>query len=179
MLASISLCAWQGRARCLTVFCALFLCQSLSLLGRSICPCCFLCPSASFLCLVCLSSVCLFVLFCLPPSSLSSFSFLLLFGIQMSNIGIYINSRVHPSVRPGVRPSCVAKTSTLDTIPTLRDETLVYPPCLQAPLTSAIVYNFHLLCLWPQGQRKAKPLGFIFSHLSTDHDEFWYGVEAS
>ena len=30
-----------------------------------------------------------------------------------------------------------------------------------------------------QGQRKAKPVGFIFSHFSTDQDEILYGVDAS
>ena len=29
-----------------------------------------------------------------------------------------------------------------------------------------------------QGQRKAKSLGFIFSHFSADHNEIWHGVEA-
>ena len=41
------------------------------------------------------------------------------------------------------------------------------------PLPSTSLYHCH----WPQ--RKAEPLGFIFSqHFSTDQDEIGYGVEA-
>ena len=68
----------------------------------------------------------------------------------------------------GVQPtdwlSCMAKTLMLDILCKLNKQIFSYLPCLQAPLTSTILYHFQWPCDWrSQGQHKAKPLGFIFS----------------
>ena len=76
-------------------------------------------------------------------------------------------------------PSCVAKTLTLESTRKLFKQICSYKLCLLAPLTSTILYCFTDLdlALGSQGQRKAKPIGLIFSHTS-DQDEIWRGDEA-
>ena len=44
--------------------------------------------------------------------------------------------------RPSVRPSCVAKTSTLDILRSNFLSSLSYLPCIQAPLTPTTLYHF-------------------------------------
>ena len=103
---------------------------------------------------------CQVLLLCLSFASSSVHLFL----IYMSNIWIDVVSRVRPSIQPDGCPSYMAKHLMLDITYKLFNQVLSCLPCLQAPLTSTIYCHFSVLDLsWAsQGQRKAKPLGFIF-----------------
>ena len=65
-----------------------------------------------------------------------------------------------------IHSSCAAKTLTLYITCKLFNQILSHLPCLQAPLTSTIFVTFSGLDLGlgSQGQGKAKPVGFLFSH---------------
>ena len=76
---------------------------------------------------------------------------------------ICVMSCVHPSGRP----SCMAKALMLNIAHKLFNQFFSHLPCLQAPLTSAGLFPFHWSwsCLGSWGQRKAKAIDFIFSHI--------------
>ena len=84
--------------------------------------------------------------------------------INVSNMCIYGTSRVRPAGRQAVL--CGKKNERWTLRAMFNTKLVSYLACLQAPLTDHFYTTFSDLDLsWgSQSQRKAKPVGFIFSH---------------